>query len=324
MALVTVLSAVATFVSWGLLAEASAAHPEREPLFLTLAALDPILGIAAIVLFTRVLRREDDDAARRRAVGAAVGAIALSSISGAAIVPAAGSSSRSRAAAWSWDRPGRRPRSCWVAAAVNLWLVQPAPRVGRRAVMGLIAVPCADRPVPGQPAGPGAVRCAKRRKPPGRARRPPPAPGRRSGPGSPARCTTRSLTTSHSSRCTPGPWSTARTSTPPAPGSPQPSSGAPPRRPAEELRTVLTVLREDPADTTPAPSFDRLETLVDDVRTRRHASLAARRRRPGAPGGRHRPRGPGGAGGPDQRGAARARPRRRRRRHGHAHEGRSR
>ncbi len=316
-ALVTVLSGVATFVSWGLLAEASAAHPEREPLFLTLAALDPILGIAAIVLFTRVLRREDDDDAReRRAVRAAVGAIALAAISGAALVPAVGSlisiAGRRR---WPWI--GLTSTVMLVAAAVNLWLTQPALAVvDVLLMMGLIAFLVLIGLYRGSRQD--LVRSLRQEADAARAGQEALAARRQAERTRIAREMHDSL--SHhlalislhagaleyredldATRA----WQSAAVIRGTAEAA------------AEELRTVLTVLREDPADTTPAPSFDRLETLVDDVRTA-GTPVAARRRRPGAPGGRHRPRGPGGAGGPDQRGAARARPRRRRRRHGHA------
>lgn len=266
-ALVTVLSAVATFVSWGLLAEASAAHPEREPLFLTLAALDPILGIAAIVLFTRVLRREDDDDAReRRAVRAAVGAIALAAISGAALVPAVGSlisiAGRRR---WPWI--GLTSTVMLVAAAVNLWLTQPALAVvDVLLMMGLIAFLVliglyrgsrqdlvrslrqeADAARAGQEALAARARQAERTR-----------IAREMHDSLSHHLALISLHAGALEYREDLDATRARQSAAVIRGTAEAA--------ANELRAVLTVLREDPADTTPAPSLDRLETLAGDVR----------------------------------------------------------
>lgn len=266
-ALVTVLSAVATFVSWGLLAEASAADPGREPLFLTLAALDPILGVAAIVLFTRVLRREDDDDAReRRAVRAAVGAIALAALSGAAIVPAVGSlvsiAGRRR---WSWI--GLTSAVMLVAAAVNLWLTQPALAVvDVLLMMGLIAFLVliglyrgsrrdlvrslrqeADAARAGQEALAARARQAERTR-----------IAREMHDSLSHHLALISLHAGALEYREDLDATRARQSAAVIRGTAEAA--------ANELRAVLTVLRDDPADTTPAPSLDRLETLADDVR----------------------------------------------------------
>lgn len=263
-ALVTVLSAVATFVSWGLLAEASAADPGREPLFLTLAALDPILGVAAIVLFTRVLRH--DAARERRAVRAAVGAIALAALSGAAIVPAVGSlvsiAGRRR---WSWI--GLTSAVMLVAAAVNLWLTQPALAVvDVLLMMGLIAFLVliglyrgsrrdlvrslrqeADAARAGQEALAARARQAERTR-----------IAREMHDSLSHHLALISLHAGALEYREDLDATRARQSAAVIRGTAEAA--------ANELRAVLTVLRDDPADTTPAPSLDRLETLADDVR----------------------------------------------------------
>lgn len=269
-ALMAAVSAVAMFASWGLLAQASDVDPAREPLFLTLAALEPILGVAALVLFTRVLRREDDDAAReRRAIRFAVGAIVLSALSAAAVVPAIGSlisiAGRRR---WSWIVLASA--AMLLAGVVNLWLSSPGlaafgwtevlTLAGLLAFLVLIGMYRgsrrdlvrslrheADAARAGQEALAARARQAERTR-----------IAREMHDSLSHHLALISLhagaleyrddlDAARARQAAAVIRSTAETA-------------------AEELGTVLTVLREDPADTTPAPSLDRLTSLADDVR----------------------------------------------------------
>lgn len=271
MTLVTVLSGAATFISWGLLAEASATDPAREPLFLTLAALDPVLGIAAVVLFTRVLWDEDNDAAReRRAVRAALGAIALSTLSGAAIVPAVGAivsiASRRR---WAWIAAASG--TLLVSALVNLWVSSPVLAAPAWVDVLLLAGMVAFLVLIGLYRGSRRALVRSLRQEAEAARAGQEALAARARQAERTRIAREmhdslshhlalislhagaleyreGLDAARARRVATVIRGTAETA-------------------AEELRTVLTVLREDPADTTPAPSLDRLGSLADDVRT---------------------------------------------------------